>query len=291
MKSFWKSVFMALLLLGAIFGIKAADGLLLRDRPDLLEAGTQTPPVEDWAAPDLEDMALYGLDSFDTTLPVIYIDTDGQRISKENKIWASLAVLEADSEGSARSIMDTPDWDGAITIKYRGASSYAGFDKRQFRIKFYEEPGSGKARDVSLLGMGLNSEWVLNGPFLDKTLMRNRLVYGLGREMMEWAPDTRYVELFLDGRYLGVYVAIEPVTNGASRLRLAEFSLLSGESAYIVKRERIGTEGEPLMVYGKTAGKTYNDLTLEYPSEKKATAKQVAWITEDISRFERALFG
>ena len=291
MKSVWKSAAMALMLLALVLGVRAAGGILRQGRPELLEAGAQAAPVEDWAAPDVEDMALYGLEPFDTTLPVVYIDTEGQRITKENKIWASLAVLDADPDGGSRSVMDTPDWSGSITIKYRGASSYSGFDKHQFRIKFYERQGSGKAQDVSFLGMGLNSEWVLNGPFLDKTLMRNRLVYSLGREMMEWAPDTRYVEVFLDGRYLGVYVAIEPVTNGTSRLRLAEFGLLSGETAYILKRDRVGTEGEPLNVYGKYAGRTYNDLTVEYPTPKKLTAEQTAWITEDVSRFEQALFG
>ena len=47
--------------------------------------------------------------------------------------------------------------------------------------------------------MGANSEWVLNGPYLDKTLIRNKLVYDLARELNGWAPDTRFVELFVDG--------------------------------------------------------------------------------------------
>ena len=45
--------------------------------------------------------------------------------------------------------------------------------------------------------LGANSEWVLNGPYLDKTLIRNKLVYDLARELNGWAPDTRFVELFV----------------------------------------------------------------------------------------------
>ena len=41
-----------------------------------------------------EQFREHGLDAFETTLPVLYIDTGGHRITKENKIWASLAVLE-----------------------------------------------------------------------------------------------------------------------------------------------------------------------------------------------------
>ena len=114
------------------------------------------------------------------------------------------------------------------------------FDKKQYRIKFYKNKKD-SAKKVSLAGMGANSEWVLNGPYLDKTLIRNKLVYDLARELNGWAPDTRFVELFVDGEYQGVYLAVEPVTNGESRLRLSEFGLLSGETAYIVNRDRIDT--------------------------------------------------
>ena len=139
--------------------------------------------------------------------------------------------------------------------------------------------------------MGKNSEWVLNGPFLDKTLIRNRLVYGLGREIFEWAPDCRYVELFIDGEYQGVYLAVEPVTNGESRLRLCEFALASGETAYIVKRDRVGTEENPLNVYGYYAGKINNSLYIDYPTKSNLTNKQQEWITNDIDTFERVLYG
>ena len=144
---------------------------------------------------------------------------------------------------------------------------------------------------MSLAGMGANSEWVLNGPYLDKTLIRNKLVYDLARELNGWAPDTRFVELFVDGEYQGVYLAVEPVTNGESRLRLSEFSLLSGETAYIVSRDRSDTESEELETWGKTAGYTNNSLYIGYPSKNKVTEKQKEYIQKDISEFEQVLYG
>ena len=139
--------------------------------------------------------------------------------------------------------------------------------------------------------MGANSEWVLNGPYLDKTLIRNKLMYDLSRELNGWAPDSRFVELFVDGKYQGVYLAVEPVTNGESRLRLAEFGLLSGETAYIANRDRVDTGSEELETYGKTAGYTNNAMYLEYPSSKKVTEKQKEYIENDISQFEKVLYG
>lgn len=66
--------------------------------------------------------------------------------------------------------------------------------------------------------------------------MRNHLVYELAREIFEWAPDSRYVELFVNGKYQGVYLVVEPVTNGESRLNLSEIGLSTGETAYVIKR-------------------------------------------------------
>lgn len=255
-----------------------------------VKANTDTKKVKEWTEPDVDYLTYYGLEPFHTSLPVLFIDTKDQRITKENKIWATLSVLEAGKEEQTRSVMETPDYQAPITIKYRGASSYSQFDKKQYRIKFYKKEGGSNAKNYEFLGMGANSEWVLNGPFLDKTLLRNRLVYQLGREMFEWAPDTRYAEIFLDGEYQGVYLATEPVTNGESRLRISEFGLLSGETSYLVKRDRVNTEADPLEVYGKVGGKTNNDLYIEYPGPGKLTGRQRDWIVKDISDFERALY-
>lgn len=244
--------------------------------------------MKEWAAPDKDVLEYYDLGEFSTTLPVVYMNTRGQQILKENVIWGNIALLDAN--GEEQSVFSVPNSIYRATIKYRGASSYSKFDKKQYRIKFYKNKKD-SAKKVSLAGMGENSEWVLNGPYLDKTLIRNKLVYDLARELNGWAPDSRFVEVFLDGAYQGVYLAVEPVTNGASRLRLSEFGLLSGETAYVVNRDRIDTESEEIETWGKTEGYTYNALHIRYPSKNKITEKQKAYIQKDISEFEQVLYG
>lgn len=246
--------------------------------------------VRDWAEPDMDYLKYYDLDDFKTSLPVVFIDTYNAQITKENKIWSQVAVKNRPVEGKVNSILEVPDVALDAMIKYRGASSYSQFDKKQYRIKFYQDINASNDKDYAFLGMGENSEWILNGPFLDKTLMRNKLVYDLGREIFEWAPDTRYCELFVNGEYQGVYLAVEPVSNGVSRLRLEKYGLLSGQTAYIVKRDRVGTEVEALDVFGKLAGYTSNELYVEYPSSNKLTNMQKEWIAKDISEFEKALY-
>lgn len=281
---------MIVVLLMVVFAAEYWDDVMITEEESLKGTGETEEKDVEWVIPDREYLEYYGLGEFETDLPIIHIDTDGQRISKENKIWSTIAVTEADEKGETRSVMETPDWDASIMLNYRGASSYSQFDKKQYRIKFYKEAGSTNAKDYEFLGMGKNSEWVLNGPFLDKTLIRNRLVYGLGRQIFEWAPDCRYAELFIDGEYQGVYLAIEPVTNGESRLRLCEFGLANGDTAYIVKRDRVDTEEGALNVYGHYAGKTNNDLFIDYPTDSHLTEIQREWITNDIDAFERVLY-
>lgn len=244
----------------------------------------------EWMKPNKDTLEYYGLDEFDTTLPVVHIDTHGNKIVKESKTWAEISIMNQAPDGSARNICDSPDYQSPITINLRGASSYSGFDKQQYRIKFYKKQGETGAKNYEFLGMGGNSEWILNGPFLDRTLLRNRIIYGVSRELLEWAPDTRFCEVFVNGEYVGVYLAVEPVTNGEARLRLNEFGLLSGETAYVVKRDRKGTEENALNTYGKTAGKTVNELYISYPSRNDLTEMQRKWIEKDISEIERVLY-
>ena len=244
--------------------------------------------LDRWDAPDRDYLEFFGLTVFTTTLPVIYINTQGQQIGKENKIECSIALGVDD--GKPHSIEAMPQALYRARINYRGASSYSKFDKKQYRIKFLKDH-SDKAQNVALCGMGKNSEWVLNGPYLDKTLVRNKLIYDLARETGQWAPDSRFCELFVDGEYHGVYLAIEPVTNGDSRLRLSKFGLVSGKTPYLVERNRDSTVDEALVTYGKEMGYTNLSMYIDYPSSSNLTERQEHYIREDLSTFERVLYG
>ena len=235
-------------------------------------------------------MDFYGLDYFDTNLPVIYIDTQGNTVNSEMQVMTKFSILNSEDDGEFHNIKEIPDFTLNAGVNYRGASSSA-FDKKQYRVTFYKDSTMKKKRDYDLFGMGSGDSWILNGPFLDKSMARNYLVYSLGSEVMEWAPDCKYVELFVDGRYQGVYLLLEPVSQGIGRLDLSEYALMSGETAYIVSRDRVGTDFDPLNTFGKYAGYTSNDLYVNYPGQKNITESEYKWITKDISEFEMALYG
>ena len=267
----------------AVGGQYALSALPAPERPQ-----TEDEALQQAFSPDLEQLASLGLEPFTSQLPVLMIDTGGQQLQKETVTWVDVAVL--DDPSGENNILAAPTQVLTATLKYRGASSYSGFDKPQYRLEFYEDDREAEL-DYPLCGLGADSEWVLHGPFLDRSLLRNYLMYNLSREVMEWAPGCAFCEVFVDGAYQGVYLAVEPVTDGAARLRLSQFGLVSGATSYIVKRDRVGTEDNVLHTYGETAGYTNQELSVSYPGRSKLTETQFAWITQDISQFEQALYG
>lgn len=284
MKRFFLSFFMILFFSAAVFG-----GSIYTLQNAVPEETKEAWPVVAGEAggADVQNLSDFGLEEFTSSLPVLFLYTGEEVIRKERPAWGLLGIL--DDKDGVNKVTQTPENVLHCTVKLRGASSYEVFDKPQFRIKLYEEK-EGKPLQFPLAGMAPDSEWVLHGPFLDKTLLRNYMVYGLGREIMEWAPDTRFAEVFVNGDYQGVYLIVEPVTSGAGRLGLSDFGLLNGQTAYLVKRDRTGSEEEVIHTWGELQGHTLNTLFIDYPSAKNLTKRQETWITEDISRFEEALF-
>lgn len=236
---------------------------------------------------DQDYMDYYGLQPFSTDLPIIMIDTDGEEIVKETVTSGRIGII--DQESGINSTEDDFNARLFCTVKLRGASSYSGFDKPQFRIKLYQKE-NGKKLNYALCGMAKDSEWVLYGPFLDKTLVRNALVYHTAQELCVWSPDTRFVEVFVNGCYQGLYLAVQPVTASPGRLNLSDYGLASGQTAYIVKRDRVGTEEHVLHTWGELSGYTLNELSVSYPSANDLTGQQMNWIEQDISAFEKALY-
>jgi hypothetical protein len=220
-------------------------------------------------------------------LPIVVIDTGGQEIEKENYIMATISIVN-NSVGNCPD--GTPELTAAAAIKFRGESSFLTFDKKQYRIEFRQDQDKEKNKSYSVLGMGPASDWVLNGPFLDRSVVRNRLIYGISRQLFRWAPDTRYCEVFIDGEYQGLYLMIEPVTNEESRLNLTEFSLLSGQTAYVVKRDRSNTEENVIKSYGEEQGKTSYQLSISFPTPRRLTKAQYRWIENDFREFEQVLY-
>jgi len=94
------------------------------------------------------------------------IDTAGTQIADEPKIDATLRIIDY-GVPNAHTLTDRPTTETRIRIEIRGASSQM-FDKKSYGFETVDKHG--KDQDLPLLGMPAESDWVLYGPFSDKSL-------------------------------------------------------------------------------------------------------------------------
>ncbi|KAG7672818.1 hypothetical protein KSW81_001763 [Nannochloris sp. 'desiccata'] len=168
---------------------------------------------------------------FNSTLPVVLLDSSGQLIPHHVNTFITLCTCSKNSS--------IQDFYGPARAAGRGSSS-AKFDKKSFKFRTLGEDGKGI--DFPILGMPEEEDWILYGPEEDKTLgMRNYLAYNLARASGRYATRTVYAEVFLldDGRelsmehYNGVYIVQERVKRGKDRVNIKKLRPKNLSGGYI----------------------------------------------------------
>ncbi|MHC4608495.1 MAG: CotH kinase family protein [Planctomycetota bacterium] len=231
------------------------------------------------------------LHDFRSNLPIILVDTFGFDFNTEAKPGeprpyrpVSVAFIDGDAK-----ITDPPVFAGRAAMHVRGQST-TGYAKKQYALEIRGEDDAD--RDVPLLDLPAESDWILHGPYSDKTLMRNYLMYAWSNRIGRYAARCRFVEVFLnrdDGKfrwlggaslsdtdYLGVYVFMEKIKRGKDRV----------DAEYIVKRDWESGAGRSR----KFTTATYRDrLAYVYPSPARITSEQKRRIRGIFNAFEKAL--
>lgn len=172
---------------------------------------------------------------FDSNLPLVYLDSFGINVDGSTggsrPFRPSFAlVISPDPATGRASLTNRADYAGPAGVHVRGESS-AGFDQKSYALEIWDE--TNEDLDAGLVDLPADSDWVLYGPWSEKTLMRNKLVF-------DWmialrghdgtAVRTRFVELFFNQRrtsvvgydltYRGIYVLMEKLKRGKDRLPL-----------------------------------------------------------------------
>ncbi len=225
----------------------------------------------------------------DSNLPLFLIHTNGQTISDEPKITAQLKVL---NQEGGNSLTDTVyEFDGKIGIEIRGSSSQS-YDKKNYAFETRDD--SGENLNVSLLGMPKENDWVLHGPYADKSLMRNALTFEVGNRMDRWAPHTRFCELYINNEYRGVYVLMEKIKIDKNRVDIATLkdSDIVGDEltgGYIMKVDREDPGYFPSN-YPDRSGDYSIKFSYVDPDYESLKLQQREYIKKYIRDFETALY-
>ncbi len=153
-----------------------------------------------------------------SNLPLVFINTNGQDIVDEPRIIADMGIIN-NGPGNINYFTDSVnDYNGKIAIEIRGASSQF-FPKNNYGFETQDELGENN--NYPVLGMPEENDWILHGPFSDKSLIRNALSFDIGRQMMDYASRTRFCELLINDQYRGIYLMMERIKRDPSRVDIA----------------------------------------------------------------------
>jgi hypothetical protein len=233
------------------------------------------------------------LRSFRSPLPLMVVDTMGKAVSgTQTPVYGY--VIDTDERGTA-TVTGQTDFAGRAGLNVRGKSS-EGFPKQQYHFEVWDDQD--RDRDASILGLPADADWVLQGPYSDKTLMRNVLVYRWSNEMGRYAPRTRFIELFLKtdnsdlsmNDYVGVYIFMEKIKIAPDRVDIAVLD--SDDNAepqitggYIVKKDKL--DGGDV-TFRTSRGQ---ELIYDDPIGTDMTQAQRDWIRDFLNAFEATLYG
>ena len=100
-----------------------------------------------------------------------------------------------------------------VTIKGRGNTTW-NWAKKPYQIQFDEE--------VELFELGKSNKYILLANYVDETLLRTDIAFYIASKLnMQYAPKGTWVNLYIDGEYLGVYYITNKIeiSNGSVDLK------------------------------------------------------------------------
>ena len=140
------------------------------------------------------------------------------------------------------------------------------------------------------MGLPKENDWILYGPYGDKSLLRNHLAYTLSRSLGQYAPRTRFCELLIDNKYQGVYLLMEKIKPDKARVNIKGSNRNPESTGYIVKIDKTtgsGGDGWYSSFYYENDKEVF--FQYAYPKSKNLTSPQKSYIESFVHDFEAAV--
>lgn len=173
----------------------------------------------------------YSVVSFNNKVPIIFINTKGNTIVNEPKVSSIMQIQ----------VGDTIVFKSNIGIEYRGSTSFRLFDQKSYGIELRDI--NDNDTDSAIMDFPKQSDFILYAPANDKSLIRNTLIYDLSNQINMYATRTKYVQLYIDGEYLGLYVLMEKIKRDKNRVNITKMSATDNDGTavtggYIIKIDK-----------------------------------------------------
>lgn len=122
-----------------------------------------------------------------------------------------------------------------LTVRGRGNSS-AKMPKYGIRLEFEDK--------VSLFGMPKSRDWALIANFGDKTHLRNYMMTRISEWLgAKWTPEMHFVEVYLNRKYMGLYLLAETVKVAKKRV-----NILENDTTFLFEKEDLNKLDPPYII-------------------------------------------
>lgn len=202
----------------------------------------------------------------------MYVTNLGYTLPGDREPRNAVGVKLVDEAG--REVMQA---EGGIRVRGNSTST---LEKKPWDLKLNEK--------ASLLGMPKDKRWVLLANYWDRTNLRNDVGLEIARRAkgMAWNPRSQFVQLYIDGKYEGLYLLCEKIKSAKSRVNITEMD------ASATKEPEV-TGGYILEFDYTDDEKTYRTSTYGYDVKIKepdgATKEQEEYIMTYLNTLEQVM--
>lgn len=208
-----------------------------------------------------------------SSLPIVVIEVEGGVDVASNEEYQK-ATIYMTTDGTEYKALG----ESSIQIRGRGHSTWK-WEKKPYKIKFDKK--------TSLFGLEANKDWTLLANYTDKALIRNYVAME-GAKLLSFAytPSQFPVDVFVNGKYQGIYTMGEQLEAKNGRIELAEKGS-EVDTGYLL--EIGGTSSED--VWNETCFYTTlcKYVKVKAPDEETLTKDQVAYIREYVKKADAAV--
>jgi hypothetical protein len=208
-------------------------------------------------------------------LPVFEITTDNAApiTSEVDYVSGNISITPQPASTDA-------SFSGTMQIRGHGNTTWV-LPKKPYKVKLDTKAG--------LLGMAPGKTWVLLANYDDKSLLRDQVAFETSRRLgLAWTPNSRFVELFLNGQSEGKYQLTEEIKIDKNRVNIPEMddTDLSGKALTGGYLMEVDTRGDPDDILFKTSRGVLFDLHDPDP----AAPQQLTYIQNYMQQAENVLY-
>lgn len=152
---------------------------------------------------------------YSENIPAVFIETQSgtaENINNDKNVQETGRITILEPDGTI-SYIENIDY-----IKGRGNTSFTEFEKKPYLVKLNES--------TSFLGMEAGDKWVFTANASDSTLLRNALSRNMANHLgLAQSGEGVFVDLYLNGEYVGDYYVTEKVEIAPNRLEITDLEL------------------------------------------------------------------